>query len=645
MESGFVNRSLPYVEGLNAAQMDAVTTPEGPVLVIAGAGSGKTRTIVSRVAWLVERGVDPASILLLTFTRKAAEEMLNRAAALLDAGVLRVSGGTFHSTGNLLLRKYGHLCGFTSSFSIMDQGDSLEAVEHARKSLDPQPTNLKGFPKARTIAELGSRSRGTGKPLPLCVEERYPHLVEFTPDMERVLAHYTEHKRAHNLMDYDDLLAYAVRALREHEAVRRAVAREWRFILVDEYQDTNQLQAEMLRFLASEHDNVMVVGDDSQSIYSFRGADFRNIMEFPTLFPDAKVVKLEENYRSTAPILALTNQIISGASQGYPKRLFTHKESGPLPLLARPETEREQSRFVAQCVTELRDHDIPLSDVAVLFRAGFHSFDLEGELTRSNIPFVKYGGFKFLESLHIKDALAHLKVVRNPGDRLSWMRCLRLLDGVGPKTAAQLAARLAEEGLQADAYTIVPKKRKYAEGFAELIGLLREIQGRTESIGDKVEKVNRYYFPFLKQNYDNYPKRMRDLDHLADLTASYRSLNRFLNDMALEPPDDDGGRTVPDRDTLVLSTIHSAKGLEWHTVILLWAAEGRLPSSMSVEDPDELEEERRLVYVAATRARRNLVVTAPKYVMDRRNGLTPVKLSRFFEEAPIELFRTFAFGR
>jgi DNA helicase-2/ATP-dependent DNA helicase PcrA len=386
----------------------------------------------------------------------------------------------------------------------------------------------------------------------------------------------------------------------------------------------------------------MVVGDDSQSIYSFRGADFTNIMEFPKIFQGARIIRLEDNYRCTSPILTVTNSIIEKAEMGYPKRLFTRKDGGPLPISARTSSEREQSRFVLQCVKELHEHGVPLREIAVLFRAGFHSFDLESELTRSNIAFVKYGGFKFLESLHIKDVLAHLRILVNPKDRLSWIRILKLLQGIGDKTAIQLAGRLVDKGVPETPTELTGKTCKYSEGLGKLLGLINELRTNAGPISHKVELINRYYFPFLKEKYDNYPKRMRDLDYLADMTTGYKSLNRFLNDMALEPPDEEKSNGYADRDALVLSTIHSSKGLEWHTVILIWAAEGRIPSPMALGSPEDLEEERRLLYVAATRAKHNLVVVAPNMALDRQMGLVPVRLSRFIEEIPQEYFRAYS---
>jgi len=631
---------IDYAAALNSKQLEAVTVSGGPILVIAGAGSGKTRTIVYRVAWLVEQGVDPMSILLLTFTRKAAGEMLSRAGQLLDNRVHRVSGGTFHSLGNIILRRYARLVGYDSGFSIMDQGDSYDALDLVRKSLGASFTRTKGFPKTRTIAEVISRSVGHDQAVADVLRARYPHFLSFAEDIEKIRIAYEAHKKSNNLMDYDDLLVNTVSLLEGNEEVRSEISDRWRHILVDEYQDTNHLQARIVRLAAYTHENVMAVGDDSQSIYSFRGADFANIMEFPNIFPGALIVKLEENYRSTEPILRVTNSIIARASVGYPKRLFTRRSEGSLPLWVRPETEREQSRFVVSCIRELHNHGVPFNEIAILFRAAFHSFDLEGELNRSAIPYVKYGGMKFLESAHIKDVLGHLKVLVNPRDRLSWIRILKILPGIGDKTALQLAARLAEEGIPQDPSEMAPANKKYGTAFADLIILMHNLIEGADSISGKVEEVNRYYFPFLQDNFDNYPKRMRDLEQLADMTASYRSLNRFLNDMALEPPDNDRAGADDNFDRLILSTIHSAKGLEWHTVIILWATEGRIPSSLSEDSPDDLEEERRLIYVATTRAKQNLVILAPCTSLDRRQGQVYTRTSRFFEEIPQEYFRT-----
>ncbi len=632
------SRPLNYETDLNSEQYAAVTMPGGPVLIIAGAGSGKTRTIVYRVAWLIESGIPPESILLLTFTRKAAEEMLARVSELLGSQSLDVSGGTFHSTANYLLRRYASMVGWGQGFSIMDQTDSIEAVDFIKGRLGLSKDELKKLPKSRTIREIISKSINMSLDIESALHKYYSHFAEHTDIIEDIRMKYHDHKRSNNSMDYDDLLVNFVDLLESNEPLRRKVSETWRHILVDEYQDTNALQARIVRLTAYTHDNVMVVGDDSQSIYSFRGANYENIINFPKLFQGARVIKLEQNYRSTAPILRITNTIIEKAVEGFPKRLFTEIAGGPLPMCARTSDERRQSNFVVKCVNELFSHGIPLKEIAVLFRAGFHSFELEGELSRSGVPFVKYGGSKFLEAQHIKDVLAYLKIVNNPRDSVSWIRVLKMLPGVGPKTAMKLAEDLGK-GVPNDLATYCGKNKKCGANLHEVLTNYIEWKEFSGPLGDLVAKVNQYYYTFLQSNFDNYPKRMRDLDTLADMTAQYSSLDKFLNETALDPPDilqeDQFG--LPDK--LTLSTIHSAKGLEWHTVILIWAIEGRLPSVMAMNSPEDLEEERRLVYVAATRAKRNLVIVYPEMYLDRSRGMVGASLSRFFDEVPKDYFR------
>ncbi len=633
-------RLIDYEHEMNPAQFAAVSTEAGPVLVIAGAGSGKTRTIVYRVAWLVDHGVDPSSILLLTFTRKASQEMLSRAIRLLDDRIALVSGGTFHSVGASILRRYSHFLDFEASFTILDQSDSHEMLDIARKELSPPIDDVKSFPKARTISEIISRAVGSGETIQEIIQLRYQHLENYGPDIERVRAFYEQYKRTHHSMDYDDLLGRAIDLLETNDKIRNDVCSKWSHILVDEYQDTNRLQARMVRLLANEHDNVMAVGDDSQSIYSFRGADFKNIMRFPDLFPGTRIIKLEENYRSVQPILEVANSIIERAGTGFQKRLFTTRKHGTRPLLARPFSEKDQSVMILRMAKEFTRLGIPLNDVAVLFRAGFHSFDLEAELTKARRPYVKYGGFKFVESAHIKDVLAHLRVIANKSDRIGWARILKTIPHIGDKTAKALASGFVEADPSSDLAIIVPERKKYTEATRNLVNMLTQISHSDGSLPEKIDQVNRFLTPYLQSSYDNYPKRLRELDQLAQMSAPYKSLTEFLNDVALEPPDPEIDEDVDSQQRLVLSTIHSAKGLEWGTVIIIWAAEGRIPSPMSLGDPDDLEEERRLLYVAVTRAKERLVIVVPQTVYDRRLGLVPTTPSRFLEEIPMDRFAT-----
>ena len=415
--------SIDYAAALNAQQLAAVTAGEGPSLVIAGAGSGKTRTLVYRVAYLIDSGIDPFQILLLTFTRKSAQEMLDRAGELIGVRSERVRGGTFHSVANMLLRRYGRSIGLEPGFTILDRGDAEDLIALVRAQLGLNEKD-KRFPRKGTIAEMFSKSENTLRPLDEIVVEEFDHFSDHLDALGQLQRGYQAAKRQRQLVDYDDLLVLLRRLVMEDEAIRRTISSLYRYILVDEYQDTNRLQADVVRHLASTHQNVMVVGDDAQSIYAFRGATFKNIMEFPSLFPGTTIYKLEENYRSTQPILNLANTIIEEATEKYSKHLFTRKLDGPLPVLVEAAGENAQSRFIAQKILELREEGVPLGEMAVLFRSSFHSFDLEIELSRHGLPFVKRGGVKFIETAHVKDLLAHLRVVANPWMPSAGIGCL-----------------------------------------------------------------------------------------------------------------------------------------------------------------------------------------------------------------------------
>jgi len=614
---------------------------EGPLLVIAGAGSGKTRTLVFRVARLVETGVDPRRVLLLTFTRRAAGEMLRRAATLLDGRCEHVAGGTFHSFANLVLRRHGSSVGIERSFTILDRGDSEDviSIERARLGLDKKE---KRFPRKQTIAALYSMAVNKSCELSALIENEFEHLLEYVDDLLALREAYARYKENHQLLDYDDLLLKLDRLLMEHEAVCRRLSQEYRFIMVDEYQDTNALQASIVRHLAVEHNNVMAVGDDAQSIYAFRGSNFRNIMDFPNSFADTRVIKLEQNYRSTQAILDVANAIISRARESYTKVLFTTTPGGDSPLLIAAIDENFQSRFVCQRVLELREEGVPLDDVAVLFRSSFHSFDLELELTRHDIPFIKRGGFKFVESAHIKDAIAHLRLIANPRDGVSWTRVLLLIDGIGPRHAERIVANLVEaDDIVACLENV--QGRAFTHGLRLLAGLFRRLAtGPGDPVGQLTE-ILEYYGPVLERVYrDDYPRRRRDLEHFVAIAGRYRSLESLLSDMALEPPNDSIDNALASDDEegrLTLSTVHSAKGLEWHSVFVIWAAEGRFPSARSMGNDEEIEEERRLMYVAATRAKRNLYLSYPVSMHDRISGLVLSSPSQFLEGIPRQVLR------
>ncbi len=628
---------IDYKEELNPSQYEAAVTHKGPLLVLAGAGSGKTRTLVFRVARMVEEGIDPASILLLTFTRRAAEEMLQRVEALLGSRCDRVTGGTFHSFANTILRRYAQLLGFANAFTILDRSDSEDVINliRSRMGLDKKERR---FPRKQTILEILSLAANKTCSVAAVLDEQFPHLFDELDELGQIADYYRDYKRERSLLDYDDLLSYLRELLRGHPELAERLSHTFHYIMVDEYQDTNRLQADIVRLLAHSHDNVMAVGDDAQSIYSFRGATVRNIFEFPDLFPGTKVIKLEENYRSTQPILDLSNEIILQAKESYTKNLFTRREAGIRPVLVEADSERYQSRFVGQKILELHESGVPLPEIAVLFRSSFHSFDLEIELGRRNLQFVKRGGFKFIETTHIKDVLAHLRIIANPQDAVSWYRVLLLLDGVGAKSSEKILAHVLDAP---DPFQGLAGYRGRGAVNTALKSLAEALQqARDEGLkpAEQLEVIVRYYGPILKHRHrDDYPKRQKDLEHFTIITERYRSLDRMLSDMALEPPTSSVDNVLAtdgeDEGLLTLSTIHSAKGLEWNSVFIIWAVEGRFPSLYNKDD-DELEEERRLMYVAATRAKENLFITYPINVFDRATGMLLNRPSRFLDGIP-----------
>jgi len=635
--------SIDYAAALNPQQLAAVTAGDGPSLVIAGAGSGKTRTLVYRVAYLIDSGIDPSHILLLTFTRKSAQEMLDRAGELIGSRSERVCGGTFHSVANMLLRRYGRTIGVEPGFTILDRGDAEDLIALVRSQLGLNEKD-KRFPRKGTIAEIFSKAENTLRSLDDILLEEFSHFADHLDALGQLQRGYQAAKRQRQLADYDDLLVLLRRLLTEDPHAQESISSLYRYILVDEYQDTNRLQADVIRKLASTHQNVTVVGDDSQSIYAFRGATFKNIMEFPTLFPGATIYKLEENYRSTQPILNLANCIIEEAAEKYSKRLFTRKLDGPLPTLAEAAGENAQSRFVAQKILELREEGVPLGEVAVLFRSSFHSFDLEIELSRRGLPFVKRGGVKFIETAHVKDLLAHLRVVANPLDAVSWHRVLMLVEGVGPKKAQDLLASLVKS--DAPYRVLRDVGGRSGQGLKNLAHTLESLAGSADlGTAEQVNHIYEYYLPILKEQYDDYPKRTRDLDHLHTIAEGYAEVGQFLADLALEPPD---GSAVdveaPDRDDerMVLSTIHSAKGLEWQCVFVIWIVDGKFPSLYSFVADEDLEEERRLFYVAVTRAKRHLYLTYPINVFDKSSGMLLSKPTRFLDHVSPAMFEQLA---
>jgi DNA helicase II / ATP-dependent DNA helicase PcrA len=627
-----------FASELNAEQAAAATHADGPLLIIAGAGTGKTRTLVYRVAHLIDRGIAPERILLLTFTRRAAHEMLSRAERLVGSASARVQGGTFHATGHRLLRQFGPEAGLPRDFSIMDQGDSEDLMQLARANLG-YGKQEKRFPKKESLHYIYSRHLNADRPIEEILEQEFPHFLEYTRDIVRIFAEYTSRKSERNLVDYDDLLLFWALMLEASPALADRICGLHDHILVDEYQDTNLLQARILRGMCHNHQNIAVVGDDAQSIYSFRGANFRNILDFPQQFAGARVIALEQNYRSTQPILNVTNTLISRALERFTKNLWTQRTGGDAPWLVTTRDEQQQTRFVVDRILELHEEGTPLREIAVLVRAGYMSADLEIELTNRKIPFEKWGGIKFLEASHVKDVLAFLRVLENPRDEVSWYRILMLMPGIGDVTARAMMDSMAERSWDPDAFSHFmppPRARDAHKNLAALLRRLRGVRAEDASVGEDIDEIRSLYDSILAERYDRSEPRLADLDQLRVIAAGYPGRSAFLAALALEPPQStqdlgSGGET--EDDALVISTVHSAKGKEWDAVFVIWAVDGWFPSSRSLEDESQLEEERRLMYVAMTRARNHLAVTYPLNVYATRRGsdYSIDQLSRFID--------------
>jgi len=623
---------------LNTEQAAAAAHGAGPLLVIAGAGTGKTRTLVYRVAHLIEQGAAPERILLLTFTRRAAQEMLSRVERLVGSASTRVQGGTFHATGHKLLRRFGPEAGLARDFSIMDQGDAEDLMQLARANLG-YGKQEKRFPKKETLHHVYSTHLNTETPVEEIIEREYPQFIEFSRDMVRIYAEYTSRKHERNLVDYDDLLLFWALMLEQSEDLASRIAGLYDYILVDEYQDTNLLQARVLRGMCRGHRNITVVGDDAQSIYSFRGASFRNILDFPRQFNGSAIVGLEQNYRSTQPILDVTNTLISRALERFTKQLWTTRAAGERPWLVTARDEQAQTRFVVDRILELHEAGTPLREIAVLVRAGYMSADLEIELTNRNLPFEKWGGLKFLEAAHVKDVLAFLRVVENPRDEVSWYRILMLMPGIGDVTARAMMESLAERAWDPDAFASFTPPARARDAHRDLATLVRNLRTRRDTeggVGEDIDEIRTLYDSILAERYDNAQPRLADLDQLRVIAGGYPSRSAFLAALALEPPQntqDLASGSDGDDDALVISTVHSAKGKEWDAVFVIWAVDGWFPSSRSTEDEEQLEEERRLMYVALTRARTHLAVTYPLNVYATRRGqdYSIDQLSRFID--------------
>jgi len=630
---------IDYEKELNEEQLNVVMHENGPILVIAGAGSGKTRVVTYRVARLLEKGVSPNNIMLLTFTNKAAREMLRRVEELLKIDTRFIWGGTFHHIGNMILRHHANLLGFNKNFTILDNEDAKDLIDVVIKEAKIDKKE-KFFPKASLIKEIFSYAINTMESIENVLFDRFPFFLSLKRELSAIYKLYTEKKKNINAMDFDDLLFYWHKLLEENKDLREYYATVFSHILVDEYQDTNMIQGKIVDFMGMLNRNLMVVGDDAQSIYSFRGANFKNIMEFPKKYPDAKIYKLETNYRSTPEILKLANTSISHNKMQFTKNLKSIKQSGNRPVLTHLRDVIQQAEFVAQRILELRDDGIPLEEIAVLYRAHYQSMELQMELTKRGIPFEIRSGLRFFEQAHIKDVVSFLRVMVNNRDELSWKRLLKLFPKIGKRTAEHIFDFIKTQDNPLNLFIT----KKIGEGLKKIPGdniklwsrLFRELATLYEkdAIGDMISCVLKYgYTEYLKYNYPNYESRLEDIGQLINFSTKYQSLETFLNELSLMSGISGEDIITADRDDerIILSTIHQAKGLEWKVVFLIWCAEGRFPNPKSIEEGN-IEEERRLFYVAITRAMDELYLCYPLIAYDKQAGHIILKPSRFITE-------------
>jgi DNA helicase-2/ATP-dependent DNA helicase PcrA len=638
--------AIDFAESLNDQQLEAVTSPAGAHLVIAGAGSGKTRTLTYRVAWLLEQGYRPGEILLLTFTNKAAREMLERVNDLLPGASEGLWSGTFHSIGHRILRRHPEAVGFREGFTIMDREDQEELLESVVARMGFR-TNDKRFPKGEVLAELISLGCNTGETLRTLLARRYRYFIDLEEQIAQVATAYEGRKKGVNALDFDDLLSKTHELLLTSPEIAATYQRRFRAILVDEYQDTNRLQAGLIDTLAASHKHIMVVGDDAQSIYSWRGADFANILEFPKRYPDSVIHRIETNYRSVPQVLELANASILNNPRQFPKELrAVRKPAVTKPALVPLATNNEQASFIAQRVLELHDEGIDFREIAVLYRAHYHSMEIQLEFTRRGIPFGITSGLRFFEQAHIKDVAAFLKFAINPNDEVAFKRMARLLPGIGSKTAETLwlqSAKLLEGSRLFSGLEKGCKPPSKATGaWSQLIGTLAKLvpMGVPAPPSEMITEVTSgLYDDYMQAKFANYEARRDDLNTLANYAKQFEQTDEFLAQLTLLGGTETSEVTGRDdeEDRVCLSSIHQAKGLEWQAVFMAWLTEGMFPGTRSLEDESALEEERRLFYVGVTRCKEELYLTYPELRLNAGYGEAFQRPSRFLEELPEHL--------
>lgn len=637
-----IDYQIEYESALNEQQFSAVTSQSKRLLILAGAGTGKTKTLVYKVARLIENGIPPEQIVLLTFTRRAAKEMMDRATILLDERCQHIQGGTFHSFCTQILRKYSGHIGYNQEFSILDSSDSMDLIQHVRSSLNIEHRTQR-FPAKRSLAKLFSLHINKQHDIRVLLQAHYPQFLVHEKEIIELFKDYESYKAKHHIMDFDDLLFNTEKLFVEHPDILERISSTCKHVLVDEFQDTNKIQAILCEHFSSFHQNLTVVGDDAQSIYAFRGSDHENILRFPNEFADTELIKLEENYRSSPEILDVANAILKQSSKLFDKKLFTNRESSDLPALIKAIDDKEEAEFIAQLVLHLREHQIDLDQIAILFRNARDSFTLELALQSKNVPFKKFGGQKFTEAAHIKDVLAHVRVLNNPNDTVAWQRVLMLIEGVGPKTAEDLFLWIQQVQSKKESKASVDTtnwfsnsewmNKSYYNGLNKLGKCLVE-SSKSNNWYDCIPLIIDYYVPICKDLYDDAPKREEDLAAIHQIAKSYHDVQSFLTDLVLDPITDTVIDTLESKDEespLSLSTIHSAKGLEWKHVIIMQCLDGSIPSTFSLDQDDLLDEELRLLYVAATRAQDMLYFTYPRTSYRHREGDYLTKASRFLD--------------
>ena len=628
---------INFAADLNEEQLAVATAPGGPMLVVAGAGSGKTRALTYRLAWLVHNGVEPSRIMLVTFTNRSAREMLSRVEVLVRQKTKDIWGGTFHHIANRLLRQHGKKLGISPDFTILDREDSRDLIASCVQEAGVD-IHKRRFPQKSVLAAISSFVQNTLEPLEAVLTKRYPMFIREAGEIEKVLVLYSARKMERQLLDFDDLLSFWLRLLTEYEKVRSTLANQFLYILVDEYQDTNAIQGAIVDLLASKHRNITVVGDDSQSIYSFRGASFENIITFKERYPDVKEYRLETNYRSVPEILTLANASIEHNSRRLPKQLRAKRPSGLKPAIVPTQDHFVQTRFIAEYILHLLDEGRNLNDIAVLYRSHWHSLEIQLEFQRRNIPFNVRGGLRFFEQAHMKDVLCYMRILQNPHDELAWLRLLKMLPRVGNVLSRKMWHHISQVddtlkvACESDTVRLLPASARTF--YIDFVGLIKELK-KLNSPAEVIDTIlDRSYDDYLVSHYDGAELRKQDIRALANFAAQYNTIEAFLADVALTG--EFSGETVVtgpiEQEFVILSTVHQAKGLEWPIVFIPWLADGRFPTDLAINTQEDVEEERRVFHVAVTRAKDELYLVVPQLYRNRSRSLVIMKPSRFLTE-------------